>query len=158
MFIWLLWSEQYCCSSARVYSSRHALSSFVHNIALRGYRCWSLSYAPIISPKNKHKKGTKVTVSWQSHITADNDMSFSQEKGFFCKLWAFFLLLHLSFLKGFGLILNLNLFLFQHEHLDLTTPHLRQLHSSSYKLRSSVTVFTLNSMGGEALDWLWGKK
>lgn len=67
------------------------------------------------------------------------------------------LLLHLSFLKGFGLIWNLNLFLFQHEHLDLTTPHLRQLHSSSYKLRSSVTVFTLNSMGGEALDWLGEK-
>lgn len=66
-------------------------------------------------------------------------------------------MLHLSFLKGFGLIWNLNSFLFKLEHLDITTPHLRQLHSSSYKLRSSVTVFTLNSMGGEELAWL-GKK
>lgn len=30
--------------------------------------------------------------------------------------------------NGFGLILNLNSFIFQLEHLDPTTPHLRQFH------------------------------
>lgn len=63
-------------------------------------------------------------------------------------------LLQLSFLKGFGLIKNLNSFLFQHENGDLSALHLRQLHLASYKPRSSVTAFTLNSMGGEALVWL----
>lgn len=94
-----------------------------------------------------------MTTSWQSHIITDSDMSFSQKRLKVSES-SYTDMLHLSFHKGFGLIWNLKSFLFQLKHLGLTTPHLRQLHLTSNKPRSGITVFTLSSMGGEALAWL----
>lgn len=104
----------------------------------RGYWCWYQSYAQIISPT----KGTKVTTSGHSHSL----LLASQKR--------------LKVTGRLRLSLHPSRFWSHLEpeivsHVNLASPHLRQLHLTSYKPRSSVTVLTWSSMGGETLA-CWG--
>lgn len=151
MFVRLLWSESFLCRGFN-WPEAHC-PSFVHTVACtRGYCCWHLSSAPIISPKKG--KAQKVTASWQSHITADMWI-FPPRKGL--KLTGPLRTTPSFFFFGGGgwsrLRTRIN---FQLEHLDLPTWDSFTHHHINWG--PVFSVFTLNSNGWRSVGLVGRKK